>query len=575
LKIIVPGETVIFSAKSITLKGNVIENMSYSWSSDLPAIVSVDFRGRAQGHVQGTARIRASLKNRYTAEALVFVVESLKGDPDGDGIPNDEDNAPLDSNPDQKDTDVDGIGDVIDEDLDGDGVPNTDDNCPSIVNTDQTDWDHDGLGNVCDFDDENDGMPDEADNCPTVFNPSQSDQDVDGIGDACDLNLASKPWSIAGRLPKGVYDQAATFWNGTLYVSGGFGQGPAVDTDEIYASPILPDGTFGPWKTSYIPHKALTLNTPQGPAQVVVTGIDGHVMFAANGYLYIGGGKFQYQRTDCFPTSPEGTPCFIQTPTAWNHSIFYAPIQPDGTVVAWKETLIPATVGPYTMGAAIYNGYLYLAGGWDGDKQMNSNGVVSAPLLPDGDLGDWNENQIKLPAGLSKHALAAAQGFLYAIGGNTGGAVSQEGYTQGFQNDVYYAAIDPDSTLGPWHRTEALPDSRIDHKAAAVGPYLFIIGGRNVNEYFDPAAQGLYFDYILYKQVLFSQIQADGTLNPWQVFNDLPVPLIRLAIATTENKIFLAGGSSGQDVQNISTIDGVASAPYIRERGIYSLDLSQ
>lgn len=42
-------------------------------------------------------------------------------------------------------------------------------------NPNQTDSDNDGVGNVCD-------------NCPNVFNPGQADSDDDGTGDACDTN---------------------------------------------------------------------------------------------------------------------------------------------------------------------------------------------------------------------------------------------------------------------------------------------------------------------------------------------------------------------------------------------------
>jgi hypothetical protein len=124
-------------------------------------------------------------------------------DSDGDGISDIREIA-FGLNPDNQDTDNDGIGDSLevgtprDDDLpidydgdgvidalepgdsafdgpdpDGDGIGNNFDNCDLIANTDQLDSDFDSFGNVCD-------------NCPYVFNGDQLDTDGDGIGDACE-----------------------------------------------------------------------------------------------------------------------------------------------------------------------------------------------------------------------------------------------------------------------------------------------------------------------------------------------------------------------------------------------------
>ncbi len=65
--------------------------------------------------------------------------------------------------------------DQNDSEPEGDGVGDACDNCPDVYNPDQANHDLDGLGDVCDDDNDNDGVPDINDNCPMVYNPDQGD----------------------------------------------------------------------------------------------------------------------------------------------------------------------------------------------------------------------------------------------------------------------------------------------------------------------------------------------------------------------------------------------------------------
>ncbi len=86
----------------------------------------------------------------------------------------------------------------VDSDGDGFGDPGhpendcADDNCPEVYNPDQTDSDGDGLGDACDDcpndpdnDIDADGICGDIDNCPEVYNPDQAVSGGLPMGDAC------------------------------------------------------------------------------------------------------------------------------------------------------------------------------------------------------------------------------------------------------------------------------------------------------------------------------------------------------------------------------------------------------
>ena len=106
-------------------------------------------------------------------------------DPDNDSVFGEADNCPFTFNPNQVDTDGDGIGDICDSDDDNDGIPDGSDNCPLTSNNNQEDSDLDGIGNACDSDNDNDGVSD-AIEIAMGTDPLGEDSDGDGYDDGAD-----------------------------------------------------------------------------------------------------------------------------------------------------------------------------------------------------------------------------------------------------------------------------------------------------------------------------------------------------------------------------------------------------
>ena len=111
------------------------------------------------------------------------VGDACDDDIDGDGLVNLDDPCPL--NRDITTPNAQQLAECF-PDMDGDGIDDLHDICASIFDPDQKDSDEDGIGDGCDPDIDNDGIQNPYDNCADLANATQFDGDRDGAGDSCD-----------------------------------------------------------------------------------------------------------------------------------------------------------------------------------------------------------------------------------------------------------------------------------------------------------------------------------------------------------------------------------------------------
>ncbi|MBI3097766.1 MAG: hypothetical protein HYY93_05885, partial [Planctomycetes bacterium] len=90
--------------------------------------------------------------------------------------------------------------------------------------------------------------------------------------------------------------------------------------------------------------------------------------------------------------------------------------------------------------SVVYNGYLYVIGGNGGSGVLND--VQYASINPDGSVGAWATATTTFATPRIFHTSVVYNGFLYVIGGSDGVGV--------ILNDVQYAAINSDGSVGAW-----------------------------------------------------------------------------------------------------------------------------
>jgi hypothetical protein len=315
------------------------------------------------------------------------------------------------------------------------------------------------------------------------------------------FNPSTITWTATSALPVGLSGHAVAFaelhgatTTRAIYSVGGGDQnnppGPPV-----YLATVGSSGTLSSWSTTAELPKALAF-----AAATVAT--PGNSRVTGPGFLYVIGGA----------TDTGGQP---------SATVYCGTLSEDGTVSSWTETTaLPVPL--HSMGAVIFHGDLYVAGG-STTGNAPSAAVYRSRIDATGALGAW-QTEPALPFARAHAGLGAFGGYLFTFGGDSGTVAPNAGtLSSSAIADVASAKIElrtGDLTSAGWTTNpNKLKKTVTKHTAVVAGGDVLVTAGL-----YNGASTGS-------TEETYAQFNNDGTVGS---FNG----------ATGSNTISSAGGGN-------------------------------
>ncbi len=270
----------------------------------------------------------------------------------------------------------------------------------------------------------------------------------------------------------------------------------------------------------------------------ILGGRFGFAAAAYRGYLYISGG------------CTAGTPTACGTSTNYDNHLYYAPINPNGSLGTWVLEASTFTIRRVYHTMFIYKGYLYIMGGLtglttancknDGNNNLYCNDVQRSQIGDDARLGTFaNTNQYFLYPRYG-HSIAIYNGYVYLMGGVKAVATDANCRNTGTNgaecNDVQYAQIDNAGSFGAWTTVSTsnfFGTPRHWHASVASNGFLYVMGG------FDGSAGK--------SDIQFAPLSASGGLTGAFSTSSTALPgssvRWRLSAQAANNGLYIIGGT--------------------------------
>ncbi len=321
-------------------------------------------------------------------------------------------------------------------------------------------------------------------------------------------------WQVlsANNYPASMYGIGVASNNGYIYALGGY-NGSSMSSN-IYYSVIATDGSLS------APPGASGCSGVWCPSSSLPSGESGMGVVINNGYLYSIGGATA-----------------ANTSTVNNY--IFAINNGGGGGLSSVNLTSAFTKGRNLAATVAYNGYLYLLGGVAGSGNsgndcttgtyMYCNGVQYAPINANGSLGTWvYTTSFSGPRG--GLAAVAYNGYMYILGGYNGSSSL---------NDVQYAIINSNGTLGSWNYTYnsanngttfsgGFTNAREGEGAVVYNGKLYLFGGEGSTYYSD---------------VQYASINNNGTIGSWTTdSNSMYIDVAYFGFTEYNGYIYAVGG---------------------------------
>ncbi len=280
----------------------------------------------------------------------------------------------------------------------------------------------------------------------------------------------------ANNLTTARFLHGTAIYDDYAYVAGGAGSNSTSNITSVEFARLSSSGSsIGAWSA--------TTSLPAALSR--------YSLVAYNGYLYAIGGATS--TTSCGTDS---------------NLVYYNRIQVNGQLSAnWTTNAnnLPSSV--CGLGAMAYNGVMYVAGGRTGSATSTGIATVAyATINPDGSLSTFASDDSVLPAARFDADLRIYNGYIYIIGGNLNGTLT---------NTTLYAPLASDGSIygsgsGSWKSASLFGTARSNMGASFTATndgYMYVEGG--CSAYTSDSCTSVR------NEIQVAQINADGTLGPW------------------------------------------------------------